>query len=503
MAKSLGEQVKTGYIWTLVGTVIGQPFTFVIGIALARILSPSDFGVIASCLLFTEIGSTVVSASFVSALIQKKDMSPLELSTGFVLQLIMGVVMASLLVAVSPWAAWLMGRDLVAPVLSVLAFNLIILAVSSTPSLILRRNLDFRLLSLVGLVDLFIYGVVTLALALAGFGVWSLVVGRVISHVTNLVQLTVVTKWRPNLQFSRAVAASLLSVAAQFAGKHILNDLSKKIDYLIVGWKLGVEPLGFYSRAAYLMTIPIERFSTSLGTVLFPSFSKIQEERKLLVHGVLKATTVIAMTTFPLLLGLLLVAQNLIPLVYGEKWLATVVPLQIICFAGLFYAVDSPVVALIDAAGFLKDEIRRQCIHIGLLCVFVLSGAQWGLFGVAWGVVAAAAIYWCFMIQLLKTRVGLSLGSYLESLYPAAMGGLIMVIVVRGFQWAIEPYWSTPSFEFLTVSILLGGLSYFLALVVIRMMVVSPLLLEAFRDVESWVKATWMSSACRVRRGLG
>ena len=502
MAQSLGGQVKKGYLWTLLGTGIGQPFSFVVGVVLARLLSPADFGVIASCLIFTEMASTIVSSGFVSALIQRKEVTPLHLSTALVLQLCTGMVMAGLLITTSPLVAWLIGSDLVGPVLFVLAFNLIPLAVSSTPSTIARRNLDFRLLSLVNLMNLLVYGSVAIVLAFFEFGVWGLVIGRVVSRLVELVQLSVATQWCPSMRFSRVVAVSLMHMAFQFIWKNILNDLTKKVDYLIVSWNLGVESLGFYSRASYLMTVPIDKLSTSLGTVLFPAFSKIQDDSAQLIRGLLKATALIAMTTFPFLFGLLLTGPDLVAIVYGEKWLPTALPLQILCLAGLFYAVDAPAVSLIDAAGYLTDEIRRQCIYLAVLVVCVLFGLSWGLAGVASGVVVAAMVYWCFLVGLLNRRIGVTWSNYLWSLFPAILGGMVMVLVVRGFQWMVNPFWGPHSVWILIGTIFLGGLSYFSTLFAIRSFVSQPILVEAFGEAEIMIRKICNQILKAITRGV-
>lgn len=491
MEQGLGNRVRTGYLWTLLGVGLEQPLSFVIGVALARILSPSEFGIIASCVIFTEVASTVVSSGYVSGLLQRREVSPLDLSTGFVLQLATSVGIALLLVGVAPFAGYFLGNHMIGPVLSVLSLNLILLAFSSTPSVIARRSLDFRLLMLVRLVQVVTHGVVAFGMAWAGHGVWSLVGGKLASQLVWTLQLSYATAWRPSFRFSRSVAVSLWGISAQFVAKNILDDLARNVDYFIVSWRLGVEPLGFYFRAYSLMTLPITRFSTSLGDVLFPAFSKIQDEPEQLIRSLVKSSCLISMMIFPLLVGLQLVAPILIPLVYGPQWLATVQPLQILCLAGLFYSLDPTLVALINAKGYLMDEIRRQLAHLALLVTCVLGGSSWGTEGVAWGVVLAASVYWILMLRLLKRRIGFFWSAYLEGLIPGGLASLAMAVVIIGFQKTVSLYGRSEGTMSLLGSIGVGGLSYLVFLWVIRRMLSRPVLNEAFEEVEVFLEMVW------------
>ena len=316
--------------------------------------------------------------------------------------MITGFVVALIIILIAPIASHLLDNKVVHPVLSALTINLIILGFCGTPVAIARRNLNFRLLSILELFETIIFGIISIILALSGYGVWSLVIGKLSSRFLYALILHKTVGWRPKLRFSRESVNVLFKISAQFAGKNILDDLTKNLDYFIVGKFLGITALGFYARAYDLMTIPVNKLSRSLGSVLFPAFSKIQNDPNRLIRGLLKSTCLISITIFPILIGLQLTAYDLIPFVYGEKWLPTVLPLQIICFAGLFYTIDSPAVSLINAKGLLVDEIKRQLIHMILLVFAVLLGSRWGIVGVTWGVVFAAFIYWILLLQLLK-----------------------------------------------------------------------------------------------------
>jgi O-antigen/teichoic acid export membrane protein len=488
MDQRLGSQIKKGYLWTLFGGGFKHVLSFLFGVALARMLAPSDFGIVAACLLFTEAANTLVGASFVSALVQRREVSARELSTVFVLQLAMGVGMALALVGASPLVGRLMGDPKIGAVLMVLALNPILLAFTAPSVVIAHRELDFRLLAFVGFGQITIHGLVGISLAWAGLGVWSLAWGRTASNAVAAFHLALATGWRPSLRFSWSVVSSLWKMAAQFGGKNILTDVSQNGDYLIVGWRLGVEPLGFYSRAYSLMTFSIRKLSKSLGAVLFPAFAKIQDERERLVRGMVKASGLISLTLFPLLIGLQLVAPDLITVVYGVKWLPSVPPLQVMCIAGLFYCLDPPAVSLIHAKGLLKEEISRQVVHTGALVIGVLGGTLWGTTGAAWGVVVAALTHWILLLHLLKRRMGLPVLGYLRALAPASVASAVMAVVVLMLRMGISRYAGMSGPITLVGSIGLGGATYFGMLCCLRWTGDRPLLNDAFRELESLLR---------------
>lgn len=483
----IGSKVKSGYLWTLLDAGLGQPMSFAAGIVLARLLSPSDFGLMAACMIFTEVGSTLVSSGYVSGLLQKQSVSKDDLSTIFVLQLLTAGIVVLLVVSLAPLAAHFFDNKTMTSVLSILSLNVAILAFCGVPTAIANRQLNFRLLTWTSLVELIIFGIISISLALNGFGVWSLVIGKLLSRVCYTLLLYVKVGWRPCLHYNRDSAHSLIRISAQFAGKNLLDDLTKNIDYFIIGNTLGISKLGFYSRAYSLMTLPVTKLSQSLGNVLFPAFSKIQDEKERLIRGMLKSTTLISMTIFPLLTCLILVAPVLIPLVYGVKWSPTIIPLQILCLAGLIYTVDSPAVALINAKGLLTDEIKRQILHLILLVTGIIVGTRWGLAGVAWGVTGAAFIYWLLLLQLLKKRVDLSLRFYLDSLIPAVSGSVIMALCTLGSQHITQRYFPGNSIMFLINSILAAGFAYTLTLITVRHFIKKPSVTEAYVEIEGFL----------------
>lgn len=487
--ESLRSKTRRGSLWSISGTLGSQAISFGIGVALARILEPADFGLIAACLIFIEVGSTLIASSFASALVRKPEVSALDLSTGFVLQLITAILAMLVLAAIAPLLSNMMDDPRIGTVLMALSFALLVLAFRGIPTVLARRAMEFRPIAISNWLEMLSFGVISVSMAVLGFGVWSLVVGRVLASAIAVVQLAIMMQWRPRIAFSMPVCKDLLGVAAQFAGKEVLADISRNISYFFAGMKLGMQTLGFYSRAHYLMMLPVTRLSASVGSVLFPAFAKIQHDDAALRWSFKRATCVITMVIFPLLAGLLVVAPTFITFVYGERWEPTVFPLQILCVAGLLYSVEPVAVSLINARGLLVDDIMRQSVHLLFLAVATLGLSKWGIIGIASAVTFSALANWILLIILLSRRIGFAAREYVESVIPATVSSLAMAAVVTVLQYQAQEQFGLGGGWLLLLAVTSGAVVYYAALLVLDRYLAWRLLNESFAEIQGVIKS--------------
>ncbi|GIX21526.1 MAG: hypothetical protein KatS3mg121_0309 [Gammaproteobacteria bacterium] len=435
MVAELGDRVKRGFAWTLAGRGGQQLVSFGFGIALARLLEPADFGLIAACLLFLEVGSTLAAAAWVRALVRRPELDEATLGVALVWQALAALGACVLLWALAPGLAGALGQAALAGVLAVLALNLLWLPLQGPAQVRLQRRLDFSAIAAAGVVEVLAFGLTAVAGALAGWGVWALVTGRIAGRgaATAVLWRCGGAPPRPRL----APAPALFASAWRFAAKETLDDVSKNLAYLLVGWTQGVAALGLYSRAHHLMTLPVDRLAKSLELVLYPAFAGLQAAPPARLRAAfLKANCLMAVLAVPALVGLALVAPLLVPALYGEKWAPAAAPLQWLCLGGVCYALEAPAVALINALGLLGSEIRRQLLHIALVAAAV-AAAAWldaGLVGVAAGVSGAALVYAALLVWLLGRRIDLPWRNYLQSLWPACAAAAAMAAAVGAWR---------------------------------------------------------------------
>ncbi len=480
----LERRTKVGVAWTALATAVAQIVTFVLGVALARLLRVEDFGIFAAILIFLELSSSVVSSGLVAALIQRREIGPQHYATAFMLQLAAAAAICSAIAVVSPWVSLLLGIDETGPVLAVASLYLLILPFISTPTAILRKRIDFKTAGIADVLEQLVAGLIAVATALGGQGVWSLVSGRLGGYAFKALWLARAVRWRPSLHYDPQARRDLLPFALRLVAVNTLNDLASKIDYFVVGRLLGPAALGFYSRAYHLMTFPLTKITNAMNVVLFSAFSDVQHEPAALKRAVLKSLCYASLLTFPFLVGLFWVAEPFVSVVYGEKWISAVAPLRVICFAGLFLSIEPIAVSAIVSRGFVGFEVRRQAIYLVLLAILVPLGTLGGVVGVAWGVLGAAGIFLFMLQRLLERLLGIGAIELIYVMGPAAAACGAMSALLAIHRLIAVERWGAGAPAFLLTGVPLGVASYALALVWMRRRLGEGLAIEVLTELQ-------------------
>lgn len=494
-------KTKIGVAWSAATAAVGQALSFIIGVALARLLSPEDFGVFAAIIVFLEIGSSFVSSGLVSALIQHQATSPRHYSTAFVAQLVLAIAICSVFLAVSSWVGDFFHSPVAGQILAVMSVYFLILPFISIPTALLRKRIDFRSTGLADTVQQLVAGSMAVLLAWFGWGVWSLVYGRLIGYGMNAAQLAYCARWRPRLDFDWTALQDLLPFSVRVTLANIVNDVAVKIDYVLVGRLLGPVQLGLYHRAYYLMTLPLNRVTTSLNVVLYPAFSQLQHDERALKEGLLKATCYASIFGFPALVGLFWIAPGFVTSVYGEAWSGSVTPLQIMCAAGLLLTVEPIAVSAIMAKGYVGVELKRQLIYFCALLLGVTIGSYWGIAGVACGVSLASALFFVLLQRLLWSCLGLTWKEYVAVLTPAIRGCLTLSLVMAVYKLMADKALGAHSLTTVVTSVILGIGVYFAYLLWYRDHGSHGPAAQVLQEVEEAARnvSEYLTSLCKTR----
>jgi PST family polysaccharide transporter len=457
---SVGERTKRGIAWALTFNLGNQAFQFIVGIVLARLLAPSDFGVFAISGIFTGLAATVSNFGLGAALVQRPVIDETHKRSMLAANLLSSAGIVLILTAAAPLVSGYFRNPLAGAVLTLTAWNFLINAVSSVSFSIMNRSLRFRDLAAIEAAAIVTHGVVALILALRGFGVWAIAWAGVAQSVVRAIVLLTRAGWRPGLALDGRALRELAGFGAGLTVKRILNYGAVNIDNLIIGRRLSTADLGYYTRAWGMMTLPMTQLSRVIMSVLFPAFSRIQDDNAKLIAGYSKVVTVTSLLTFPFLVGLMLVAPSFINVVYGEKWLPAVLPFQIMGWAGMMKAISTYVGSIVDAKGMLGAEIRRQAIYMVLLAGGALFGSRFGTPGVAVAVVLASFAMLVMMQSLLGRITGMSWRSYLGALVPALVGSAVMAAAVAAWQAAVGAALGRLSAALLVSSAVIGFAVY-------------------------------------------
>lgn len=364
-----------GVAWTMVEKYSGHLVQFVIQIILARLLTPSEYGLIGVLAIFMAISTVFIDGGFSAALIQHKDRTPKDLSTVFYLNVAIALVIYLGLYAGAPWIADFYGKPILTSIVRVYCLTLIINSLASTGQTILTIDLDFKTTTKISFASGVISGVIGIAMAYCGFGVWALVAQSIaFASVTTLLTFIMV-KWLPRHGFSIKSFRHLFSFSSKLFVANLISAIYEKIFGAIIGKMFSTAALGFYDRAISFNQLLNNNVSNVLGRVSYPLLSRIQDDDARLMGIYRRYIEISAFLTFPLLMMLCGVAKPLILALLTAKWAPSIVLLQVLTFGFLWDGVIVSNLNLIKVKGrsdlVLKLEIVKKLIAF-TLCIGAL-----------------------------------------------------------------------------------------------------------------------------------
>jgi PST family polysaccharide transporter len=303
--------------------------------------------------------------------------------------------------------------------------------------------------------------VTSISLALGGYGYWSLVYAQLVSDVAGTGAKLILARWRPSLRFSMSAVKELLAFGTGVFAKRLLDYTAGNLDNLVVGRMLGMSALGFYDKGFMTVRRIMHRLNTGGPMVSFRVLSLIHEEPERFRNAYSKIVLATSLITIPTLLGLAVLGPDLIPVAYGPRWEATIVPFQILCISGIFKVLTEYAGSAIQSMGRIWGQVGRQVIFVVLIVVFVASFSSWGLPGAAFGVMLATLVMYVLMQALLMQLTSITARTIFESQFPGVLGGVVVGLSVFGTRWLLMTYSpGTPQWQRLLAAAVAGGFAY-------------------------------------------
>lgn len=460
MAEDLKKETAKGVIWSGVDKIANGGILFLANIVLARILTPKDFGLLAIIAIFVQISQTFIDSGFSNALIQKKDRSQIDYSTVFFFNLAISVGFYIILFFCAPLISHFFDDEKLTTLTRVVGLNLIIGALVSVHKTRLTVELRFKIQAVISLIASVTSAIIAITLAYKGFGVWSLVLLTLINISLQTILINVFIKWKPSLLFSKKSFHQLFSYSSKLLGASLIHLLYRNIYPIVIGKKFSPIELGYFNRADTFAQYTPSTIGSVISRVAFPIFSRIQDDNARLCNAYSQYIIFSSLLIFPILIGMIVLAEPLTLLVLKEKWLPMVPMLQILCVDWMTDHICSINLNILYVKGRSDLALRLEFFKkILAICIFLLS-LQWGILGVCWGRV----IYSIFAIVLNSyytyNLIRLSLIQQLRDisiplLYSIIMG-LFLLIYVRIIN--------LPLIWLVTSSILLGILVYILVI---------------------------------------
>ena len=430
MSSSLKDKTVKGVFWSSLDRFSTQGIQFVFGILIARLLLPSDFGVIAMLNIFMAVAGTFIDSGFSSALVRKLDRTQTDYSTVFYFNIAVACLAYAGLWLAAPYIAVFYNIPLLESVTKVVGLNLIIGAFSGIQNAILTIEIDFKLRAKISVFTCVVTGIVGLWMAYTGYGVWALVFQALSGSLLRTVMLWIFVKWHPSLVFSWKSFKELFSFGSKMLASGLLDTTYNNIYTIVIGKCFASGSLGLYSRADSLAQYPSSNITSVLQSVTFPVLSTIQNERERLADAYKRFLRMSAFIIFPLMVGLAVVADPFIRIVLTDKWEGAIYLLQIICFSMMWYPIHSINLNLLMVKGrsdyFLKLEIYKKILGVAILCVTI----PLGLVAMCYGRVFSSVV--CLGLNTYYTNklIGYGFWKQIKDLYPILMQSLIMGILV-------------------------------------------------------------------------
>ncbi len=381
---NLRNKTILGLIWSGISQGGKQVSQFVITAILARLLSPEDFGVVTMATVFTGFAMIFGDLGISSALIQKRDVREEHWSSAFWINILVGGILTMLFILAAPLVSIFYKKPELTAVLQILSFNFIFSSFIIIQQTILTREMNFKSLMIRDIVAVVVAGIVGIAMACQGWGIWSLVTQSLVFSIVNGVFLWMLSSWRPKFLFSRQAIKEIFNYSAHMTGFQVVNYFARNVDQLLIGKFLGSQALGYYSLAYKLMLLPLQNISWTISRVMFPAFASIQDDVVKLQVNYLKMIKYIAIVTVPLMMVLFFVAKDLIFAIYGSQWEPTIALIQILVFCGMVQSIGTTVGIIYQSLGRADIQFKFTLfVSLPSAVLAILIGLKNGIVGVA------------------------------------------------------------------------------------------------------------------------
>ena len=323
---------------------------------------------------------------------------------------------------------------------------------------LLNRKLNFKKIAIGEIAGISAYGAVSILLAVAGYGVWSIVWGTMANAIVSTLFFVIASHWKPVFVFEYRRFREMFHFGANVVATNIVNYIRMNLASFITGRYLGNSELGFFSLANTLSSMTVGRISFIIGRVMFPALSKIQDDNERFKNYYLKTIRAISIISFPLLVGLFVLAKPIVLTVYGEKWARAIVPLQILAIVGMFRSIGTTVGFVFLAKGRSDISFRWNLFYVVAFLMVLLFTVRHGLIAMVWGLAFVTIAGMPIIQKIANSLIDLKFSEMLRVLSPVFLTSAVMGGIVYFFFAVFSTFIS--QLLLLILAIVLGAISY-------------------------------------------
>jgi O-antigen/teichoic acid export membrane protein len=431
------QEVASGLGWTLIGTWGRQAIDLVVFLVLARLLMPEDFGLVALAMVFVLFAQLVVDQGMGDALVQRRQITPIQVDTAFWVAVVTGGLLSLLLFLLAGQISAVLGVPGLQPILQVLSPSFLAAALTTIQIALLRRELAFRSLSLRALAASTGGGVVGVVMALSGMGVWALVGQQIASTVLSVLTLWWVTPWRPSFRASRAEFGSLFRFGIHVMGGDVITFMTRNMDNLLVGAILGPSTLGFYVVGYRILTATQAVLVQITRKMTFPVFSRLQEDPERMRRAYNRVTAAAAAVILPGYTALAIVATELIVVLFGARWERSGPVATVLLLVGPVVAVQALSIALLNAVGRPDVAFRFRLLYTVATVIGFVVAVPSGIVAVAVAYVLPAYLLLPVNLLWMRRYAGIQIAEYLGNIRGVAAATAVMAAVMLALRMVL------------------------------------------------------------------
>lgn len=459
MADDLKKKMLGAVTWSSIDRFGQQAVQFVIGLILARLLSPADFGLIGMVLVFSALSFVLVESGFGQALVRKQDADETDFNTIFYFNIFTSILLYFVLFFSVPFIAAFFKQPQLVLIGRVVFLAILFNALYLVPFVKLGKVMDFKTIAKVNLLSTALSGICGVTMAFMHYGVWALVAQQVLYHFFRMVTFHFFVKWKPQWIFSFDVIRNFWRFSINLLGTSVLNVLFNNLYVLLLSRFYPIKQVGYYSQANKLS----ETFNFSFQSVLVGStyslFAQIQhndERFRRIFREIAKKTSIV---TFPVMLGLIAAAEPFVFVLLSEKWLPAVPYFQLLCLASLFGPLYTLNISALNSRGRSKVTFRIEIIKKALILLSVVICFHFGIIYMLWGYAFSCFIAYLISILYLKSNLNHFIKHQITDFIGCISIGVVIAVCAFGLSFLIH-----NNYFLLSVQIMLSGILYLLSI---------------------------------------
>ena len=465
MSISAGKQIKNGFFWSFVENISLQVTRFIVGIIMARILSPSDYGLIGMLTVFIVISDLFVNSGIGTALNQKNTCSESDYSTAFIFNSIVGFICYIVLFFCAPLIADFYHEERLIDLLRWLSLVIIIKSFCVVPSVQLQIKLKFKIISVISFISSMVLGVSGIAFAYMDYGVWALVYSNIIGIAFQLLCYFYFSKWIPKLMFSLQSFRRLFGYGSRLLVALLIDVIYSNIYPLVIGRCYTASQLGYYSRAEGYSVLPTGTLSSMIYRVCFPVFCKQKDDTVSLIQSYNVMMKSVSYIIIPIMFVLLILAKPLVLILLTDKWLPCVPYLQVLCLSTLWLPIMEVNYTVIKALGNSKSILKMQLLSKAFAVLVLLVTLKYSVFIMCIGSVIVSIFTLLLNFSISVHTINQTIIQQCKTITTPVFGGICMMPVflimdtelnnylklIIGFVVALILYYLSTSFLGLSI----------------------------------------------------